>query len=88
MEVTNDILTLAALVAAYVGVAKGFGLSDKWTHLIAIAIASVFVMVPDYIQSKIILISVIGLTASGAYHYTKKRTDIENKDTNKEDSIK
>ncbi|UVI32101.1 hypothetical protein [Paenibacillus spongiae] len=79
MEMSNDILTLAALVAAYVGVVKGFGLSDKWTHIVAIVIASVFVMVPDYVQSKITLISVIGLTASGAYNYTKKRSDTNGK---------
>lgn len=73
--IANDILTLAALVAAYVGVAKGFGLNDKWTHLVALLVAAVFVLVPDFVQTKVIVISVIGLTASGAYNYTKKRTD-------------
>lgn len=73
MDVTNDILTLAALVAAYVGVAKGFGLADKYTHLVALIVSAIFVLVPDAVQAKITLISVIGLTASGAYQYVKKR---------------
>lgn len=70
----TDILQLAALVAAYVGVAKGFGLKDKWTHPTAIIIAAVFVLVPDVVQEKIALISIIGLTASGAYQYVKKQS--------------
>lgn len=72
---SNDILSLAALVAAYVGVARGFGLQDKWTHLTALIVAAVFVLVPVWIQDNLILISVVGLTASGAYQYTKKRSD-------------
>ncbi|MNI97378.1 hypothetical protein D3C73_1560170 [compost metagenome] len=68
---TQDILTLAALVAAYVGVVKGFGLPRKWTHLVAIAVAAVFVLLSDVAQEKLALISVVGLTASGAYNYTK-----------------
>jgi predicted metal-binding membrane protein len=75
MDVSNDILTLAALVASYVGVAKGFGLTDKFTHLVALLVAAVFVLVPDSVQSAIITVSVVGLTASGAYHYTKKRDE-------------
>lgn len=73
MDVTNDILTLAALVAAYVGVTKYFGLPEKYTHLVALAVAAIFVLVPEVVQAKITLISVIGLTASGAYQYVKKR---------------
>lgn len=76
MEViATDVLSLAALVAAYVGVARGFGLTDKWTHLAAVLIAAVFILVPDPIQQTLITISVVGLTASGAYQYTKKRSD-------------
>ncbi|UQZ84033.1 hypothetical protein SK3146_03245 [Paenibacillus konkukensis] len=71
----NDILTLAALVAAYVGVAKGFGIAEKWTHLVALVFATVFVVVPETAQAAVIKISVIGLTASGAYQYVKKRSD-------------
>ena len=66
-------MTLAALVAAYVGVVKGFGISRKWTHLVALAVAAVFVLVPDVVREKAVLISVIGLTASGAYQYVKNR---------------
>ena len=67
----TDILETAALVAAYVGVARKFGLLEKWTHPTAIGVAAVFVLVPDIIQAKLALISVIGLTASGAYQYLK-----------------
>lgn len=80
----NDILTLtaltaltalAALVAAYVGVVKGLGLSEKYTHFIVLSVAAIFILVPDAIQQAIIKASVISLTASGAYNYTKKRGD-------------
>lgn len=71
--VSNDILTLGALVASYVGVARGFGLKDKWTHVAAVTMAAVFVLVPDYIQQKMIFISVIELSATGAYQFTKNR---------------
>ncbi|OMF37422.1 hypothetical protein BK133_05035 [Paenibacillus sp. FSL H8-0548] len=69
----TDILQLAALVAAYVGVVRGFGLKDKWTHLAALIIAAVFVLSPEIVREKIALISIVGLTASGAYNYVKKQ---------------
>jgi len=72
-QFTTDILSMAALVAAFVGVAKGYKLPEKHTHALALAVATVFVLVPEVIQGNLILISVIGLTASGAYNYTKKR---------------
>lgn len=71
----NFILQAAALVAAYVGVAKAFGLTERWTHPTALVVASVFVLVPDAIRAQLTTISVIGLTASGAYQYLKKRDD-------------
>lgn len=74
----NEILQLAALVAAYVGVAKGFGLSERWTHIAALIIAAVFVLSPDVVRDKIALISIVGLTASGAYQYVKKRENAKN----------
>lgn len=73
MNVSNDILTLAALVTAYVGVAKGFGLKDKWINIAAVLIAAVFVLVPDWVQVKMILISIIGLSATGAYQFAKNK---------------
>ena len=69
----NDILTLAALVAAYVGVTKAFGLPKKYSPIVAIGIAAVFVLVPVEVQEKLIYISIVGLTAAGAYSYTKNR---------------
>ena len=71
--IATDILSLAAVVAAYVGVVKGYGINPKHSHVIALAIAALFVLVPGWIQEKLLLISVVGLTASGAYQYTKKR---------------
>lgn len=71
----NFILQCAALVAAYVGVAKSFGLEEKWTHPTALIIAAVFVLIPDFMRDKLTIISIIGLTASGAYQYVKKRDE-------------
>ncbi|OXM86450.1 hypothetical protein [Paenibacillus rigui] len=71
----NDILTLAALVAAYVGVVKRFGMNEKWTHIAALLFSAIFVLIPESAQSLTIKMSVIGLTASGAYQYVKKRSD-------------
>ena len=73
--IATDILSLAAVVAAYVGVVKAYGVDSKHSHVIALAIAAVFVLVPEFIQQKLLLISVVGLTASGAYQYVKKRDD-------------
>lgn len=67
----EDVLQLAALVSAYVGIAKKWGVSDQYAPLVALGIASVFVLVPPYIFEKILMISVIGLTATGAYHWMK-----------------
>lgn len=77
MEFTNDIMSLAALVAAFVGVARGFGITDKWTHLVALIVAAIFVLVPDAVQAKLTLVAIVGLTASGAYNYVKKRPENE-----------
>jgi len=71
--IATDILSLAAVVAAYVGVVKAYGINPKHSHVIALAIAAVFVLVPEWIQQKLLLVSVVGLTASGAYQYVKKR---------------
>ncbi|OKP95374.1 hypothetical protein A3849_26175 [Paenibacillus sp. P46E] len=70
---SNETLALATLVAAYVGVAKGFGLKVKWTNLAAVGIAAVFVLVPDALRQKIIEISVVGLSATGTYQLAKKK---------------
>lgn len=69
----NDILTLAALVAAFVGVAKGYGMPNKHSAAVALGVAAVFVLVPQHWQDMLIRISTIGLTAAGAYSYTKNR---------------
>jgi len=71
----NEILQLAALVAAFVGVTKGFGLTERWTHVAALLFAALFVLVPAAARETITMISIVGLTASGAYQYVKKRED-------------
>lgn len=66
---------LAPVVAAYVGVAKEMKMPKRFNHLLALCIAAVFVLVPETVQYLLVEISVIGLTASGIYHFTKKRED-------------
>jgi hypothetical protein len=70
-----DILTLAALVAAFVGVTKGYGVPAKHSSAIALIVAAVFVLVPPAVRDTIITIATVGLTASGAYSYVKKKED-------------
>jgi hypothetical protein len=72
---TNEmIITVSALVAAYVGVIKSFKLlPNKYLPLVSLVVAAAFVFSPAAIQDKIILISVIGLTASGVYGMTKNK---------------
>lgn len=71
---TDMILTLSALVTAYVGVAKTMGMEIKWSSLLALAIAAILVLVPDYIRDKIIMISMIALSATGAYTLSKSKS--------------
>lgn len=85
---TNKILELAALVASFVGVAKRYGLRNQHSPLLALLIATIFVLVPTALQEKIIMISVIGLTASGAYQYTKKHEDLPSEPKIKDNSAK
>lgn len=68
-----NILETAALVAAFVGVAKAYGVDPKHSSIIALVVASIIVLVPEPVREKIIMISTIGLTASGAYSYVKNR---------------
>lgn len=74
----NDILAISALVASYVGIFKLFGLQTKWYSIVALLVASVFVLVPDYIKQQVITISTIGLTATGAYQYAKNKGGKDN----------
>lgn len=69
----QDIMTLAALVAAYVGVIKKLGLPANYSPIAALAIAAVFVLAPAAALGKLTAISVIGLTAAGAYSYVKNK---------------
>lgn len=74
----NDILTVAAIVAAYVTVIKGFKLlHNKYLPLVALAIAAVFVLVPAGVQEKLIVISTIGLSAAGVYELSRGKGDMK-----------
>lgn len=72
MELTYDIATLAAIVAALTGIAKGFGVPTKFAPLVAIALSGVFVFLPDgALKTNLLTTVVVGLTAAGAYSYVK-----------------
>ncbi|MDF2650890.1 MAG: hypothetical protein K0Q73_6695 [Paenibacillus sp.] len=79
-EMTNDILMLAAVVASYVGILKAYGVPSKHNHLFSLIIATAFILVPEKVQQTLVTISLVGLTASGAYHYSKgQKSDGESK---------
>jgi predicted metal-binding membrane protein len=68
------IITVSAIVAAYVTVFKAFKLMpNKYLPIVSLAIASVFVLVPTAVYDDLILISTIGLTAAGVYQMTKNK---------------
>jgi len=70
-EMTSEILMLAAVVTSFVGIFKAYGIPSKHNHVICLVIAAIFVVVPDSIQQTLLTISLVGLTASGAYQYAK-----------------
>lgn len=68
------IITISAIVASYVTVFKSFNLlENKYMPLVALAIAAVFVLVPQVVYERLVLISMIGLGAAGVYHMTKRK---------------
>ncbi|WP_372632985.1 hypothetical protein [Cohnella sp.] len=75
ISMTDEVALLAPIVAAYVGVAKEFRVPSRYYHLVSLLIATVFILVPQQVQQTLTTISVIGLTASGVYHFTKKREE-------------
>jgi predicted metal-binding membrane protein len=63
-----------AIVAAYVTVFKAFKLVDtRFLPLVSLVIAAAFILSPEYIYSKLVLISTIGLGSDGVYHMTKNK---------------
>lgn len=74
-RLTEQAALLAPIVAAYVGIAKEFQVPSRYNHLLSLAVATVFVLVPPALQQTLTTISVIGLTASGLYHFTKKKNN-------------
>jgi len=74
-QLTEQVALLAPIVAAYVGVAKEFKLPSRYNHLLSLAVATLFILVPEQIQYTLTTISVVGLTASGVYHFTKKKSE-------------
>jgi ABC-type enterochelin transport system permease subunit len=73
MNMTDEVIMLAPIVAAYVGIAKEFQVPSRYYHLISLLIAAVFVMVSPFVQQTLTTVSIIGLTASGLYHFTKRK---------------
>ncbi|WP_246293854.1 hypothetical protein [Paenibacillus planticolens] len=76
----DDILKLAALVAAVVGVSKSVAAGTSAESLInriapisSLIVAAVFILVPDAVQAKMTLIATVGLTAAGAYSLVKPK---------------
>jgi len=74
-RLTEQAALLAPIVAAYVGVAKEFKLPSRYNHLLSLAVATLFVLAPEQIQYTLMTISIVGLTASGVYHFTKKKSE-------------
>jgi predicted metal-binding membrane protein len=74
-QVSNEtIITISAIVASYVTVFKSFKLIDnRFLPLVSLVIAAAFVLSPEYIYSKLVLISTIGLGAAGVYQMTKNK---------------
>lgn len=72
--ITYDIATLAAIVAALTGVAKGLGMSGKFAPVAAMIFAALFVFAPDgAVKDGILTTAVVGLTAAGAYSYVRPK---------------
>lgn len=70
-ELTTEILSLAAIVTAYVGVAKAYGMAAKHNHVLALLVAALFVLTPEPVKTWLTTISLVGLTASGAYKWAE-----------------
>ncbi|MFB0830754.1 hypothetical protein ACEU2D_14220 [Brevibacillus laterosporus] len=72
MEMTTDIATLAAIVAALTGVAKGFGVPNKFAPLVTMAFSALFVFLPNGgLKTNLLTTVVVGLTVAGTYSYVK-----------------
>lgn len=71
--VSNEmIMTVSAIVTAYVAVFKAFGVLDnKFLPLVALGVAAVFVLVPNAVYTPLVDISTIGLISSGVYKMAK-----------------
>lgn len=71
---TNDeILSLSAIVAAYIGMGKMLGLPSKYAPVAALVVAAGFVLMPVEWRSAATAISVVGLGASGLYQHSKSK---------------
>lgn len=71
--IATDIVTLAAIVAAVVGVFKTAGLPSEYSQLVALVVAAVVVLLPESIRQTALQIAVVGLSATGAYEYVKNK---------------
>lgn len=74
----NDILTLAAIVAAYVSVFKGFKIvPNKYLPIVSLIVAAIFILIPDGAQAKLIVISTVGLSAAGVYELARGKKEVK-----------
>ncbi|MCM3628811.1 hypothetical protein M3194_15815 [Paenibacillus glycanilyticus] len=71
---SDMILSLSAVVAAYVSMVKAFGMPVKYASLVALAFAAFFVLTPGTWREAATTISIIGLSASGLYEINKKKS--------------
>ncbi len=71
-QITYDIATIAAVVAALTGVVKSLGVPGKYAPVVAMLFSAIFVFLPDGATKQgVLMTAVIGLTAAGAYSYVK-----------------
>jgi hypothetical protein len=72
-----DIVTAAALVAAFVGVAKAQGMPTKYSQPAALLLATVYVLIPANAQEVVATIAAIALGAGGVHSLTKKKDGVK-----------
>lgn len=71
---TIDVVTAAALVAAFVGVAKAQGMPSKYSQPAALLLATIYVLIPASAQDIVATVAAIALGAGGVHSLTKKRS--------------
>jgi len=70
---TNEmIFATMAVITAYVAYFKKFNVVDtRYLPVVAVGMAAIFVLVPNWLYNILFLISMIGLGSTGFYHMNK-----------------